>query len=260
MDVKFTLQPALNDLKKTIQAVDKQLLFAETQALNEVGRAIQTALTDEIKRVFDRPTPTTQKSVKFWPAGRKDANGNRKLEAIIFIRDEAPKGTPPARYLRPQVEGGERENKKFEIRLFSTGLFPRSGFLVPTLKTPLDKYGNLPSGQIVRMLSDLKAFNTDGFDANVTLRSKRRRGYGKRKDSDRYQFIGGTLRNRPGLGIGIWRRDNRTQELVPMLVWKSQQQGYKKIFKIHDIAQEVATEQFPLFFKDRLKYAIRTAR
>jgi hypothetical protein len=257
----------LTEIKRTIQAVEKHLIFAEAQALNAVGKAIQTALTDEIKRVFDRPTPLTQRSVKFWPAGRKDKfTGERILEAVVFIQDELgnKQKNPPARYLRPQVEGGKRDIKQFEFRMMAghgghgRTLFPGHGFLVPTRTTPLDKYGNVSGPTIIRMLSDLKAFNTSGFNANVTKRSKIKRGYGRRKATAKYEFVFGQLKNKPGLGI--WRRDNATQEITPYFRWKPEQKGYKKRFKIHDIAQEVATEQFPLFFKDQLKYAIRTAR
>jgi hypothetical protein len=40
-----------------------------------------------------------------------------KLEAVAYIRDDAPGGNPPALYLLPQIKGGSAYRTRFAKRL-----------------------------------------------------------------------------------------------------------------------------------------------
>jgi hypothetical protein len=202
----------------------------------------------------------TLNSVKFWPAGRTDKHtGERISEALVFIRDEAPKGTPPAKYLQPQVTGGERPLKRFELAMIRSGRLPSSGFLVPTRKAPKDKYGNLPVGMITRILSDLQAFGATGFNYGLSARSKQaHKGKMKNYGSADVTFFAGSPNGEKSLGV--WMRNNQTQKVTPILVWKPRQEGYKKRFKMHETTERIVADQFEKAFKERIMHAIQTAR
>src|SRR5690606_17275008 len=101
------------------------------------------------QRVFDRPTRITVNSVLYAKA-TKD-----RLYADVFIRDEASGGTPPARYLLPEVEGGARRLKPFERLLQAQGVMPAGMFAVPGKGAQLDAFGNVPPSQVNQMLSQL---------------------------------------------------------------------------------------------------------
>jgi hypothetical protein len=112
--------------------------------------------------VFDRPTPYTLNSLFIDPAAARKG----RLEAHVYFKDFAPKGTAAGEYLQPEIEGGARTLKRMEFQLRTAGLLPAGQFVVPAREAPLDGYGNVPSSFIVRMLSDLRAFGQSGYRAN----------------------------------------------------------------------------------------------
>ena len=91
------------------------------------------------------------------------------LEAKIFIRDEAPKGNAPAKYLLPQIYGGKHYPTRFQGALLNTvvefgggrrsQVGQRGKMMVPNLrseKTRLNQYGNMTPGQYTQILSALR--------------------------------------------------------------------------------------------------------
>jgi hypothetical protein len=260
MEVRFTLQPALNEIKRQLDAAERMVEKAEIATLNEVGRAVQTALTDEIKRVFDRPTPTTQKSVKLFPARRQESfyinGGGKRFECWVFIQDKYRNrdpgtkgaGTAPSQYLGPQVDGGERPLKKFELRTMAMAkgghgrsLFPQYGFLVPTHSTPEDKYGNVSGGTIFKMLADLDTMTEEGFQ--MKSKTKGRGSLRTKFIIPRYKWS--LKKIRPTIFLRVPdKSEEHGSRLIPYFTWKSQQQGYKKKFNIEDIASNVVGENF----------------
>src|SRR5690606_18049531 len=102
-----------------------QLPFAAMRAANETGFAVRQRWAEIMPRVFDRPTPMTQRAVMVRKATKQ------RPHAEVFIRDEAVNGTPPAKYLLAQVEGGARRSKRVEQRLTYAGFLPKGMFVVP---------------------------------------------------------------------------------------------------------------------------------
>jgi hypothetical protein len=70
----------------------------------------------------------------------------------------------------PHIFGGPRGPKPSEIRLRRAGLLAGDEFLVPSRTAPLNKYGNIRSGTMTQILSDLRTFNEAGYKANRDLR------------------------------------------------------------------------------------------
>lgn len=147
---------------------DKQKRVAMAKALTFAAQDTQKEMRNRLPRVFDRPTPFTLNSLRI-----ESANVN-KLSAAVFFKDISGR---EQHYLVPQVEGGFRPQKGLERRLRRigpAGLLPGE-YLVPAAGAELDSYGNVKRQQIVRILSQLKAFTEAGFSANATGSRRSRR-------------------------------------------------------------------------------------
>src|SRR5690606_30789418 len=114
----------------------RNLGFAVVQACNATAFEIREIWKRTAPRVFDRPTAMTLNAAQYRKATRT------RPYAEIYLRDEAHKGTPPAKYLFPQVEGGERRHKGVERLLQSKGAMPAGMFAVAGKGAELDSHGN----------------------------------------------------------------------------------------------------------------------
>jgi len=141
------------DSRELTTALDRltqrQLPFAIAVALTRTGQVIKNAEISEMRRVFDRPTPFTLNSLMLRPATKQ------RQYAEVWFKDFAPKGTPAAKYLLPQVRGGSRSNKRFEGALRHGGVLGRDEYAIPARGAPKDSYGNVRRGLYQRILSDL---------------------------------------------------------------------------------------------------------
>ena len=122
---------------------------ATVRALNNAAFEVRSGWVSEVRRVFDRPTPLTQRAPLY-----KKATLDRVI-AEVFIRDDATKGTPPVKYLFPQVAGGPRGQKRSERLLQRQLGFP--AYWVPGPAAPRDAYGNVPGSFIMRVLTSVQA-------------------------------------------------------------------------------------------------------
>lgn len=148
------LRRQLNDLQK------KHLPKAQVKAADATGRYVYAALRSEMQESFDRPTPWALGGLRY----RKPTTD--KPVVSIWLEEFGGKGTPAAKFLAPQIEGGKRRHKRFERALIARGLMSPLAFAMPGKQAPIDAYGNVPGAFIVRMLSDLQAFGEQGYRAN----------------------------------------------------------------------------------------------
>src|ERR1035441_633525 len=79
------------------ETVLRQLPFATAKALTRTAQLIKAAEVDEMRRVFDRPTPWTLNSVFITPATKDN------LIARVWLKQDAAKGTPAAKYLLSEI-------------------------------------------------------------------------------------------------------------------------------------------------------------
>lgn len=78
-----------------------QLRFGVSKALNDLAYKLAENERKVILQTFDSVVPFTEKSPLYTKSTKSD------LSITLFHRDQAGKGTDPATYLYPQVEGGE---------------------------------------------------------------------------------------------------------------------------------------------------------
>ncbi|QPC43996.1 hypothetical protein HW532_15640 [Kaustia mangrovi] len=208
----------------------RQWPFAIAMALTRIGKRVKSAERDEMKRVFDRPTPYTLNSLRLEPATKSD------LQARIWFREFAGKGTPAAKYLLPQVYGGSRVEKRFERRI---GL----GYLMPTTAAPLDRYGNVRRSIYSKILS--------GVGAQGDPYQNSPRGSRKRKT-----YFRGTPR---GHGVpGIWERQGRDR-LRPIFI-AIPSPSYSPRFAFFGVAERSVNEHWEVEFNTAIQRALGTSR
>lgn len=130
---------------------DRRIRAAMATALTRTAVAIKAAEQREMRDVFDRPTPYTLGALYAEPATAA------RLHAEVGIKGDQQGRRSAAKWLRWQVYGGQRDLKAFEVLLRRYGLMPGDMRAVPGRAARLDAFGNMSKGQIVQILSQLRA-------------------------------------------------------------------------------------------------------
>lgn len=250
----FTTTIDARDMIRTLSTLEKkEFPFALAVALNDTAfQDVRPGWKDEMPRVFDRPTRLTLNAVLVKKARKKNP------VAEIFLRNTAHKGTPPARYLIHEVEGGTRLHKPFENILIRAGIMSANEFAVPGTSYPLDNFGNIPGKVIRALLSDLQVSRSDDTSSFSTPASRRRRRRRKRKRGGIYFLSRGGQNVLPRgvyeriiTGFGVSART--------VLHFVSSVR-YEERFDAYQIAQDLFDKNFPRRFRAAMKKAVRTSR
>lgn len=245
-----------NVLARTFTDLEReQLPFALRNATNKVAFELRDQWKTTAQRVFDRPRALTINAVLV----NKAVKGQREY-AEVFIRDEAHKGTPPAKYLLPNVEGGPRPVKPLERLLRQRGILPAGEFVVPGKGAELDAHGNIRASQITQILSQLGAQNDplqNATPASNARRSKKRRRGGeyfapRRNDPNRYRHA--------HLPLGVYERiQTGFGSALRSVLHFVRQATYKPRYPIFDIAERQWNKLMPFHFNRELEKAVQTA-
>jgi len=214
----------------------RQLPYAMQQTLTSLAFKIRTDTHDEMRSLFDRPTPNfalrsivVEKATKAqpwaWVGLRKDG-GFRKA-------------------LAHEMSGGTREWKKMEGALLKLGM-PRGLTAVPGEAAPLNSYGNMTAAYVKAMLNGL-----------MTGVSKKRRGSGG--------VIVGFFMVLPGnksrLHPGVWERhkDGRTYRVRPILMFVRSAR-YRKLIDLQRIGNETLARDGREILANQIARAIASDR
>jgi len=233
----------MKDEQQRLARVERQIPFATALGLTRTAKIVESELVAEMAGVFDRPTRWTLNSLRVFPA-KKD-----KLEARVWMKNEADKSVPATRWLSPEIDGGPRQDKRSETRLRRAGVLPSGKYILPGKGAKLDKHGNLTKGNITKVISGLSAFGDAGYNANAT---DSRRSL-KRGNARRYFMI-----KRGQTPIGIAERSSR-QRMHVLLAFVSRP-TYPKRFDFYGVGERVAKEHLEAETSKALDEALRTAR
>lgn len=226
-------------------AEQRQIPYAVALTLSKVAWKAKDAIKNEMRIVFDRPTPFTLNSVY---ATNNLKEGKFKIQgpkAEVGLKDFFKQT-----YLTAQVYGGHRFAKASEGVLFRSGRLTKGEYIVPSRLMSKDSYGNIAKGQMNKILSGIKAFGEMGFDANATM-SRRSRAKGNAK---RFALIKPRCGNRP---LGIYEREGKS--LKP-LFFITKEPNYKRRLKFYDIVNRVREQNIQREFSIAFDKAMRTAR
>lgn len=233
---------------RRLSNVERQTIFATAVALTKTARLAKDSAVDEMSKVFDRPTPFTLRSIYSTPATKAN------LSATVQARDFAPKGTPAAKYLLPQVQGGPRRDKRFERALKLRGLMPANLQAYPGRGADLDAYGNMSRGQITKILSALRASSDP-----LQNRSKTRRSRGKRRNEQ--YFVARPKSRARHLQPGIYKRVAFAfgSAIKPVIIF-GRPARYQVRLRFREVVLTAARRHYPAQFKAALERAFATAR
>jgi hypothetical protein len=249
----------VSGLKETQQMLagfsDRRMRAATATALTRTAVEVRSAAQAELVRSIDRPTPYTQRQMRYIGATADNLNAavGFDIEAITDIRgnvsrySSAGKGnTPASKYLGPVVEGGGRHVKRFERALQAAGAMPQGWHAVPGVGAKLDAYGNISRGQIAQIVSQVGTELLRGYSNTLskTDRTKRRRAFG-RSGGQYVALPQGRGKLKPGIYLSEGRDFGarlgygRSGRLVPVLIFV-RSTTYAARFDFYGVTQRVA--------------------
>lgn len=234
-------------LRKKLEGLKRQIPRAAAIALNETADQAVAALREQMQKDFDRPTPYTLNSLFHTKATPEN------LVVTILPREFAGKGTPAKHYLKPEIYGGDRNQKRFEKALQAKGILPRGMYAYPAGGAARDAYGNMTGGQIVQILSYFQAFGEQGYRANMDAKGRARLARGSKKRGFGFQYFA-VRKKRGGLVPGVWKRTSfgaMGKAVSPILIF-GKKPAYTKRYQWHEVAQRTARTQWPINFKKAL--------
>ncbi len=239
-----------NMLGRQFSELERQNLgFAVMQACNATAFEIRQTWARTATRVFDRPTGMTARAAQYRKATRQ------KLYAEIYLRDEASNGTPPAKYLQAQVDGGQRRKKGFEVLLQQKGAMPAGMFAVAGKGAQLDRFGNVKSGQVSKILSQLGA-RQDRYQNDTEASRGRRRS--RRQRGGEYFVV---QQKRGRLLPGVYERiDTGFGSAVRSVFIFTHKANYRPRYNIFALAQREWDRLMPFYFNRELQKALESSK
>jgi hypothetical protein len=251
--IKIDVRTNFPEVQRALANIGKQARFAAAVALTRTAQTAKREIERDMARVFDRPTSYTLNSLRIRPATAS------RLEAMVWVKDDAGKGTPATKYLTPQIFGGARGMKRFEKALNRIGILPDGMMAVPGEAAPLDAYGNMSRGEIVRILAYFQAFGQQGYTANMTQAKRDKLARGTRKSHGLEYFV--VRKGARNLQPGIWKRVQTGfgKSIKPIIIFVKQL-SYRLRLPFFDTAQRVIDRDFGKEFHTALADALRTDR
>jgi hypothetical protein len=235
--IKVIVQ-GLQEAQKELDKQQKQVTFATALALTRTAGLAKKAIESEMRTVFDRPTRWTLNSLRLFPAKKN------KLEARVWMKNEADKSVPPTRWLTAQIEGGQRRDKSTERLLRQKGILPEGKYVVPGSGARLNANGNISGGQLQKILSGLGAQN----DRYQNSTNSRRSAANKRA----FFVIG---KGRTAAGIA-----QRSGGSVKMMLAFVSRPRYRRRLDFYGIGNKVAADNLDRELVKAMRAALATAR
>ena len=132
---------------------------------------------------------------------------------------------------------GERRPKRFEKALSGIGVLQPGGYATPGSAAQMDAYGNQSRGQIVQIMSVLRAFGEQGYNANRTKK------WGKRSRVGQI-FVVRQGNIRRGLKPGVYKRTSTGVECL--MIFPKKAPHYTVRLPFDQIIQADAAKIFPV--------------
>nr|BAR24368.1 hypothetical protein [uncultured Mediterranean phage uvMED] len=258
--ITFDPQKLIGPLNELVKV---QIPETSRLSLNEALFANRKRLQDEANRIFKQPVPFTLNSFLFDKAEIKD----KQVVGRAYVRDDAPKGNAPSRYLNPQIRGGPAYQTRFPRALLNTVVTQIDGRqtqakqrgtqLTPVLtknsKVSRNRYGNMSQGQYTRILSSIKGgkSSADFLDTGaVPFNSASNYFYIDREALDHPFFRNRfTYPSKPG----IYKAEMKgKQQRFYRVMTEGRIPAYESRFKFFDISEETVTKEFVQRFQRRI--------
>lgn len=235
----------LEQVRKALANFPKKANNATVAALNESLKLAHTAVRQEMRRVFDNPTPWVENSLRMRYATTR--------EPVVRLAFKDRNSVESSRtMIEPHVEGGQRHFKAMEARLMGIGLLPAGYNVVPGAAARLNGFGNMSQGQISQLLNVLGAYTESGFNkANLNTIKRLAKGGLKSSQYGQYGFVywvnrvGNTDPKARHLQPGVYQRVKTGigSTLKPVLIFVKRA-NYKPRLDFYGIAKRTINERF----------------
>lgn len=203
--------------------------YATATALTRAAQAAQQDIRGAMLSVFSAPTAYTLGSTFVSPASKD------KLSASVFVKNITTRGgTLPEDYLSPEVEGGQRKNKRFELALRYSGWLPAGWHAITTRAAAslLNESGDLPGATVRRILTAIGARQA---------KSKRAQAAAAKEF-----FCIAPDQARGRLRAGVYRHEGR--KAIPIVRFTPVQPHYRPTLPFAQSARQAAERTFPREF------------
>lgn len=221
----------LEELRAKLTAFsDRRFNAAIATAMSRTAVIVRDKMRQQMAQELDRPTPYAINSLYTVPATAE------KLQALVRFRDDRSKsnGTPATYFLGPEVHGGPRRHKGFELALQGMGLLPKGWMAVASKSAPLDSYGNVSKGYIGQMIRGLAAQRMEG---PRRAKDNTRRIAAARTAGGQFFVIPPGGRTQPGIYI----RDMVGKNITPVMIFVSGA-TYRKRLRFYEGGTEAASK------------------
>lgn len=215
---------------------------AYAQAITDTAKQAARAIRADMAKNFDRPTRYILNSVQV----KVDP---QKLSATIMPTYHGGQSVDPQQILQAQEFGGQRRAKRAERVLQQIGALPQGWVTVPGQGARIDANGNMSAGQIIQILSQLRATTTAGYARNMA--------HGKRgikaqeRAGGRFFVIPPGGRTQPG----VYQREFMGRGITPVLIFVNGA-TYRPRLGMERIAQEAGLQAY---LEKRIRYRIYQA-
>lgn len=202
--MQYAVRFDTSQLRQGLEREKRRLASTQRRAVNALAYDVRDGIREEMRKVFDRPTPYVLNGLNVIPARDSEilAGGG---EAVIDWKPGSAGTIATGKILRAQIEGGARSMKRFERALH----LPSGWIATPAKWAELDAHGNISGAQIVRILSALRLFGEVGYIANRTRRSEQaryKRALRGRAEAPAEYFVVPIGTNHSRLSPGIYRQ------------------------------------------------------
>jgi len=238
----------LDDIKRQLGSMAKQVNFAASKALNTTAFAINGELKKEMASTFKGGA--TAYSLRAFKVDKAD---KASLTASVSLRtDNNGAALPYSKALGHLFTGGRRDYKKLEGWLKARRLLPAGLNVAPGSGMPLDSYGNMRRAALTEMLGVIGT-------QRPNLRVYRKTGAGKAQKAVGYFVVlpGDKTKKHPGIYKRI--ETGSTSGIEPMVLYVDPV-NYRKFIDLERLGREVVAKTFQPAFDAELAAAIRSAR
>lgn len=252
--MKIDIRSNLPQLAAALKQAPGQVQFAVSLAINNTAVAAQKAVQQEMRRVFDRPTPWFINSL------RVERGNKSKPAATVGFKAGSATSWEEGHMVKPHIGGGRRESKMMELRLQRAGLMPAGWSVVPGEGAKLDAYGNISRGQISLLLNVLGTYTEAGYNkANAATRAKLAKGTRKRYGVVYWVNPVGGPRGRH-LQPGVYQRVATPfgSSLKPILIFV-RSASYRQRLDFDGIVRRTVADRLPDEFDAAFERAVNTA-
>ncbi len=228
MPISLSIDQDLSRATAWTKAVQKQLPFATSVAINNVAFDARKAINEGTKGAFHVPVKFTQNAFLVQKSKK------RSLAAFVYAQDKA--GKDRARYLRFGIQGGSRPQKGMDAYFANAvpndGTIPPGAYFMPTSLVKTNASGNVTQATLRRISKGISGDPRGGF------------------------FVG-TPRG-GGRPPGIYRRSR--EQLFPYFIATTDRPDYTGRFNIESIGAKVIERRFGIHFNAALSKALSTAK